>query len=407
MVQISPPLNVAEIPGLRKKKFTYLLLAMILRKLRLGKPEGLSKTAGPAAPWMDSDAELPSLLKNLQPGRAIALDAESAAFHHYQAKLCVLSIQQGETAAVLDSLALRPTSLWELLARSPWILHGMDFDRRLLRGAGALDPPAIFDTMIAAQLCGFPAIGYAALVERFFGVVLVKESQKADWARRPLSPAMLDYAAQDVRYLESLQERLTDELDRLGRLRWHQESCARLLRKTGEPATEKEGTWRIRGWRELPPKALPFLLALWEWREEEAARRDLAPFRLVPPELLLRMAAWAATHKENVPAKWLPRHLGEKDRSRLAAALARAKGSPADLLPAAKPRLKLSSEAARRLEELNQARSRLAARLGIEAGLLAAKSILLELALDPQGAPERLLAEGRWCRWQQELFANA
>ncbi|MDD4933492.1 MAG: HRDC domain-containing protein, partial [Methylacidiphilaceae bacterium] len=309
-------------------------------------------------------------------------------------------------AVVIDSLAVDLSPLWERLARSSWILHGMDFDRRLLRGAGALEPPAIFDTMIAAQLCGFPAVGYAALVERFFGVVLAKESQKADWARRPLSPAMLDYAAQDVRYLESLQERLTDELDRLGRLGWHQESCARLLRKTAEPATEKEGAWRIRGWRELPPKALPFLLALWEWREEEASRRDLAPFRLVPPELLLRMAAWAATHKENIPTKWFPRHLGEPERARLAAALARPKGSPADLLPPAKPRIKLSSEATRRLEELNATRSRLSARLGIEAGLLAPKPILLELALDPQGAPERLLAEGRWCRWQQKLFAN-
>ncbi|WP_020494342.1 ribonuclease D [Verrucomicrobium sp. 3C] len=380
---------------------------MILRKLRLWKPKGLPKSAGPTATWIHSEAELSSLLKALQPNRPIALDAESASFHHYQAKLCVLSVQQADTAAVIDSLAVDLSPLWELLAQSSWILHGMDFDRRLLRGAGSLEPPAIFDTMMAAQLCGFPAVGYAALVERFFGVVLAKESQKADWARRPLSPAMLDYAAQDVRYLEPLQERLTDELDRLGRLGWHQESCSRLRRKTGEAAADKKGAWRIRGWRELPPKALPYLLALWEWREEEAARRDLAPFRLVSPELLLRMAAATAAQREGIPAKWLPRHLGKEERARLAAALAHTKESPANLLPPTKPRLKLSSEAARRLQELNERRNRLSARLGIEAGLLAAKPILLELALDPQGAPERLRAEGRWCRWQQELFANS
>ncbi|MGD9896215.1 MAG: ribonuclease D [Candidatus Methylacidiphilaceae bacterium] len=380
---------------------------MILRKLGLGKTEGLPKPTTPTATWIALDSKLPSLVKNLQPGRAIALDAESAAFHHYQAKLCVLSIQQGGTAAVVDTLAMDLSPLWEALARSPWILHGMDFDRRLLRGAGALDPPAIFDTMIAAQLCGFPAIGYAALVERFFGVVLAKESQKADWAGRPLSSALLDYAAQDVRYLEPLQERLTEELERLGRLAWHQETCARLLRKTGEPPAEKRDPWRIRGWRELPPKALPLLRALWEWREEEAARRDLAPFRLVPPDLLLRMATWALAHdKEPIPPKWLPRHLGKEERARLAAALAHSRRSSDALLLPKGPRVRLTAEAMRRLEELSAARSRLSARLGVEAGLLVPKPLLLELAQDPQGAPERLVAEGRWCRWQRELFAN-
>lgn len=379
---------------------------MTLRKLCFGKPKGFPKSARTAALWIDSDAALFSFTKELRPQRAIALDAESASFHHYRAKLCVLSIQQGEAVAVVDTLCVDLAPLWGALSRSPWILHGMDFDLRLLRGARAPDPLSIFDTMIAAQLCGFPAIGYAALVERFFGVALVKESQKADWTRRPLSAEMLDYAVQDVRYLESLQERLTEELDRLGRLGWHRESCARLLRKTGEPSPEKNAAWRIRGWRELPAKALPFLRALWQWREEEAARRDLAPFRLVPPELLLRMALWASSRKDPIPAKWLPRHLGEAERSRLAAALSSPLGSPEELLPPKKPRIKMTAEANRRLEELNEARSRLSTRLGIEAGLLAPKPLLLELARDPQGAPERLLAEGRWCRWQRELFAN-
>lgn len=403
---MAPDLIVEHLLGLRKKKFTYLLHAMILRKLGLRKPKEASPPPPQSVPWIVAAEELSSFAKRLRPGRPIALDAESAAFHHYQAKLCVLSIQQEKAVAVIDTVGLDLAPLWEPLAGAPWILHGMDFDRRLLRGAGALDPPSIFDTMIAGQLCGFPAIGYAALVERFFGVVLAKESQKADWARRPLSPAMLDYAAQDVRYLESLQERLTSELDRLGRLAWHRESCARLLRKTGEPTAEKDGAWRIRGWRELPPKALPFLRALWEWREEEASRRDLAPFRLVPPELLLRMAVWAIDHREPVPQRWLPRHLREEDRSRLAEALAHPKGSPEELLPPTKPRLKLTSAAAKRLEELNAARNRLSARLGIDPGVLAPKPILLELAQDPQGAPDRLLAEGRWCRWQRELFAG-
>ncbi|CAB4243902.1 Ribonuclease D [Methylacidimicrobium sp. AP8] len=379
---------------------------MTFRKFLLGRSETTSRAAPQAVAWIDSVPELSAFSKKLRPGLPIAIDAESASFHHYQARLCVLSIRQGEVAAVVDTLRLDPAPLWEPLSRSPWILHGMDFDRRLLREAGAPDPPSVFDTMIAAQLCGLPAIGYAALVQRFFGVEIAKQSQKADWARRPLSPAMLDYAAQDVRYLESLQERLTGELDRLGRREWHRESCARLLRKTGEAAAEKSGAWRIRGWRDLPPEALPFLRSLWEWREEEAARRDLAPFRLVPPELLLRLAAWAAARRGPLPGRWLPRHLGEAERSRLAEALSHPKGTPEELLPPAKPRLRLTAEAKRRLEALTATRSRLAARLGIDPGVLAPKPILLDLAQDPQGAPERLVAEGRWCRWQRDLFVG-
>ena len=85
---------------------------------------------------------------------------------------------------------------------------------------------------LASNRCaakGLKAFGYGALVERFCGITLEKTSQKADWSRRPLSPAMIDYAVQDTEYLEPIAEALGRQLDELKRREWHEQSCARVV----------------------------------------------------------------------------------------------------------------------------------------------------------------------------------
>src|SRR5213079_3173192 len=103
------------------------------------------------------------------------------------------------------------------------IFHDADYDLRILDRDYGFRARRLFDTRIAAQLAGEPAVGLAALLEKYVGVKLAKEHQKADWSRRPLPPAMLAYAAADTHYLLPLRDALEQRLQSLGRLSWAQE----------------------------------------------------------------------------------------------------------------------------------------------------------------------------------------
>ena len=138
--------------------------------------------------WVDSDKALDYFVTNLRGYFPIALDTEADSLHHYRESVCLIQVTHDSRHFLIDPLGKFPLDeLWPPTSRHTWILHGADFDLRMLRRAGAPEPQAVFDTMLAAQLLGLKAFGYGALVEKFCGITLNKGSQKADWSRRPLS----------------------------------------------------------------------------------------------------------------------------------------------------------------------------------------------------------------------------
>src|SRR5438309_6685664 len=196
--------------------------------------------------------------------------------------------------AIIDPLALPDLApLGELLADQAVekVFHDSDYDLRILDRDYRFRAARIFDTRIAAQLAGEPAVGLAALLEKYVGVKLAKEHQKADWSRRPLPPAMLEYAAADTQHLPALRDALRDRLTQLGRLPWAEEEFARLesLRWTGTP-DGGDAFLRVKGARALPPRALAALRELYGWRETLAAQQDTATFRIIGNDALLAVA---------------------------------------------------------------------------------------------------------------------
>ncbi len=117
-----------------------------------------------------------------------------------------------------------------------------DYDLRLLRRAGGFVADAMFDTMLAARLIGRREFSYAALVKAEFGIELTKGSQKANWARRPLTPTMAAYAQNDTRYLLEIADRLEGTLYQLGRWEWFEQSCARALARPPSSASATRRT---------------------------------------------------------------------------------------------------------------------------------------------------------------------
>lgn len=361
--------------------------------------------------WVNTPQAIDIFITNLRGYFPIALDTEADSLHHYRESVCLIQVTHDSRHFLIDPLDTFPLDeLWPPTSRHTWILHGADFDLRMLRRAGAPEPQAVFDTMLAAQLLGLKAFGYGALVEQFCGITLDKKNQKADWSRRPLSPAMIEYAVQDTEYLEPIAEILGTQLDDKGRRAWHEQSCARVVAASQTVREDDpENDWRISGSALLSPQALAIVKELWHWREKEAEAVDLPVFKVLHSELLLDLAAWCTANPKVSPMgapRW-PQRSSPARTERLIAAIERGRLAPPIPRPPRGERPPRDKAVEVRMEKLRVHRDAVAADLGIDPTVIAPKSTLQEIARNPESAAERLMADHRWCPWQWELLKPA
>ena len=271
---------------------------------------------------IDTDKKLTELLAQLRGTPWIALDTEADSLHAYPEKLCLLQISIPEADRLIDPLAkLDLAPLWTELQKHELIFHAADYDLRLLRKNHGFVPEKIFDTMLAARLLGEKEFSLTNLVSNFLGVQLEKGSQKADWARRPLTEKMEDYARNDTRYLKPLSDLLRKKLEATGRISWHRECCARLIEDCAELPSADIETWRIKGSSQLGRMPLAVLRELWRWREKEAVAANKPPYFILSHEVMVEIAAAAGTTRD-----WLnlmPRHLSPRRSTELEHAIER------------------------------------------------------------------------------------
>jgi ribonuclease D len=240
--------------------------------------------------------EVETLARLLAREKVIAVDTEADSFFHYFDKLCLLQIGSSEGIFLIDPLALPENGLkpLERVFASPSIrkvFHAADYDLYVLHRSNGIRVRNVFDTMISAQLLGYPAVGLGALVERHFDVRLSKDQQRTDWSRRPLRPAQIDYAASDVRYLVQLASILEEELRAKGRLEWARAEFAALEERTWpEREFDEQGYLRIKGARRLSPRGLAVLSELYLMRDRRARALDRPPFKVLGNGTLLDLA---------------------------------------------------------------------------------------------------------------------
>jgi ribonuclease D len=351
-----------------------------------------------------------------RPEADVALDTEADSFHHYFEKACLLQLAWDGTAHLVDPLA--PLDLPALLARlAPrrLLMHGADYDLRLLSRGYGFRATSLFDTMLAAQLLGEKEIGLAALLSARAGVTLDKAHQRSDWSARPLTPPMVAYAAADVLHLAALVESLTRDLEAKGRLAWHAEECARLAATIfpGGREADPENDWRIKGTNAFTDKERAFARALWEAREARARALDLPPFRVLTNERLLFAAKPAAGGEKDLRKLFPgPRSLPDSFATALKEALARA----ASLAPAEWPkarrgeRIEVDPALEREVETLKKSRDAKAATLGLDPGILASRAVLTAAARARRAngrlTADLLVEEGGLSRWRAELIAG-
>jgi ribonuclease D len=354
-----------------------------------------------------TDARLTELVRNIDVADRVALDTEADSLHSYREKLCLLQISvpvavsaRGCNDFIVDPLAgLDLEPLRQALEPREIVLHGADYDLRMLRRGLNFTAHTIFDTLIAARLLGIREFSLAALLKRYFGLELPKGSQKANWAKRPLPARMAEYAINDVHYLLALAEKLEAELDACGRRDWLCQSCRRAIEQAAVARARKQDEfWRVRGSGSIHGRPAAVLRELWQWREREAEMADRPPFHILQNENLLNAAVSVASG--SVPDY---KHFSPRRRQAFREAARLGLEVPESDWPVLSRRFgtRPTAEMVRRTQELRQRRDKSAKELGLESSFIAPRGTLEAIAADHARAASLLVP------WQRELLGIA
>lgn len=239
---------------------------------------------------------LSALCEDLKAAGRFALDTEFVGERTYLPRLCLVQIATTDFIVLIDSLAVgRMDALWDLVADPSVekVLHAAREDLRLaFFGGGKRQPLGIFDTQVAAGLIGLASypLSYARLAEALMGVKLSKGETRSEWDRRPLSPAQLDYARDDVRYLLPIADKLNRLLERLERIEWMREEMGRFSEARTYEVAPEEAYLRLRNVRGFTARPTALLRAVAAWREQEAMDRDVPVRTLLRDEVVIELA---------------------------------------------------------------------------------------------------------------------
>lgn len=360
-------------------------------------------------PFLDEEEVLVRFLDGCPKGALCCVDTEADSLYSYREKICLIQFACGEHLALIDPLAIKEqTILLDFLdqASEVW-MHGADYDMSILNRTYGRVPNPVYDTQIAARLLGWRTFGFAHLIKDITGVELSKQSQKKNWGERPLPEKMLEYAANDVRYLMPLIETFRKRLHELDRWDWFLQSCDGAREQVlSRPEKSRDQQWRIPGWGRVSPRALAYLREIWGWRDGIASRRDKPPFKVISNEQLLKMSvALAEGESVSLPPRFRP-----GQRKIFDEAVARARAVPNDELPRRerKKRPNKAEDWEEVFQSLRANRDKASESLDLEASVIASKASLERYAFS---LPEERTAELRdslFLPWQQEiLFATA
>lgn len=264
--------------------------------------------------------EQPDLLATLLAEHdRLGIDTEFMREKTYFAQLCLVQIATSDDIYCVDPLTDSSSDeFWRQLLATDWIVHSARQDIEVVWQAAGAMPSSIFDTQIAAGLLGYPAqMGYAGLIKELFDVDMDKLHTRADWSRRPLREAFLEYAAEDVEHLLPAFDVLSEALDKQGRLAWAREDSQLLLDPQLYDLGAEQALDRLKGARNFRGRKRAAAARLSAWREREAIERNRPRQWILRDSVLLDIAYQLPSSMqqlsdiEGMPAKLLNR-VGEQ-----------------------------------------------------------------------------------------------
>lgn len=360
--------------------------------------------------WIDGTRDLALLVAAIGDG-PLAVDTEADSLHHYREKVCLVQLSFGGRNALVDPLSgvdLEPlrAPLEDRSRRK--VLHGADYDVRILGRDFGFAPVGIFDTMVAARILGETAFGLAALAASQLGVELDKSHQKADWSRRPLPASMAAYAAADTHHLLDLAAILERRLLETGRLAWAEEEFRRVEAVRWREADSGDEPWRrVKGGSSLDRRGLAVLAELWRWRDAAAREKDRPPFKVLRDEALVAAARRRPASRSELEGidGIFPGLVRSPAGAAILDAVRRGIDVPDGDLPEVRTarRERPDPELEKRVARLRAARDEAARALSLDPSVVATRAVLegmqrrIDAGEDPAGTPDLR-------RWQWDLL---
>jgi ribonuclease D len=264
-----------------------------------------SRTSEDAYDLVTTESQLGALVDRLATHPHIAFDTEFVSEHTYRSQLCLIQVAAPDTLAVIDTLKVRELEpFWRLLTEPgrTTVVHAGREEMGFILQAIKARPSSLFDVQVASGLVDhdYPA-GYASIVRRFLNLPTNKGETRTDWRQRPLTPAQLEYALDDVRHLEKLWKKLEGKLTSSGRTAWMQDEMQAWQDEVEESFIRKR--WRrVSGLSGLSRRELAIARELWHWRDSVAESRDMPPKRVLRDDLLVELCKRKSADERQISA---------------------------------------------------------------------------------------------------------
>ena len=245
-------------------------------------------------PMKMTTAELAAVCKRFAAFDTVTVDTEFMRETTYWPKLCVVQLASPEEAVIIDAMTpeIDLDPFFKLMAdeKVMKVFHAARQDIEIVYHRGGLIPHPVFDTQVAAMVCGFgDSISYDQLVNRLTGARLDKSSRFTDWSRRPLSERQIEYALADVTHLRDVYQALAARLAEQQRTDWVREEME-VLTSPETYRLEPELAWKRLKLRVRKPIELAILQEVAAWREREAQARDVPRGRVLKDDAIYEIA---------------------------------------------------------------------------------------------------------------------
>jgi ribonuclease D len=236
-------------------------------------------------------------LAHLQAQSRIGIDLEANSMFAYHERACLIQISSATADFIIDPLARIDLSGLGAIIADPAVekvFHAAEYDLILLKNGYNWDLTNLFDTMWAARILGYTQVGLASLLAQFYGVNMSKRYQKSNWCMRPLTGPQLAYAQMDTYYLLNLRDVLARELEAKDAAEEAAEIFAEQARvRIPDNGFDPDHFWTMNGVYDMTPAEQATLRALYLFREEQAERRNLPPFKIMSDKTLMELAQTA------------------------------------------------------------------------------------------------------------------
>lgn len=337
----------------------------------------------PKATFVDSSKKLDEMILELMKEPIVAVDTESNSLYAYQERVCLIQFSIPERDFLVDPLAVSDLSTLGPLFASPEIekiFHAAEYDLIMLDQDFGFELSNLFDTMVAARILGWKAVGLGSILQDQFNIHVQKKYQRANWGRRPLPDEMLTYAQLDTHYLIPLRKRIKDELEKTGRWPLAQEDFERGCQvNTNHNHRDSADCWRVNGARDLSRRQLAVLQELCEYRDQIAQSTDRPLFKVINNSTLYNIAEASPRSTSELEAV---KGLSHKQVRWLGRGLLSAvqRGLEAKQTPKIPYKPRPSDAYMLRVDKLRQWRKNTGRAMGVESDVVLPKNLLYEFA---------------------------